>query len=190
MITLKPPPPPPSENCTQLTGPPPAVIEVLVACNCVLHPGVHAESNPIPSEEGLTLSFLVFVIGSSPPTTGLTDVGCLPCSLMAEPQTRFNGVAVASRTSVSHGSRGPVACFQGRASLGLALVITANLSAEHTVCQPLTRTSADTSQLVPYEHVTMHLQPRPALATVMEACSCCQVLSRQGRCLSTAPMSW
>ena len=36
-----------------LTGPPPVLSEV-VTCNCVRNPGGHAESNPRPSDEGVS----------------------------------------------------------------------------------------------------------------------------------------
>ena len=44
---------PPSDNCMQLTGPPPVLSEV-VTCNCVRNPGGHAELSPRPSEEGFS----------------------------------------------------------------------------------------------------------------------------------------
>ena len=43
----------PSDNCTQLTGPPPVLSEV-VTCNCVRNPGGNAKSNTRPSEEGVS----------------------------------------------------------------------------------------------------------------------------------------
>ena len=55
---------PPSDNCTQLTGPP-SVLSEVVTCNCVRNPGGHTESNPRPSEEGASFYHVITSVSVS-----------------------------------------------------------------------------------------------------------------------------